>query len=558
MSNYLQLKKSNCRNCYKCIRHCPVKSIRFSGNQAHIVESECILCGKCYVVCPQNAKVIVSEMEKIKMFLQEDTPVIASIAPSFLANFTDVGIESMRAGLIELGFTDVEETAIGATIVKRKYDKMLMDGTHNVLISSSCHSVNLLIQKHFSTLLHHLADVVSPMQAHGLDIKRRFPDARVVFIGPCIAKKDEAAHYEGIIDGVLTFEEIGKWLNDEEIILKREVKDMENSKARFFPISGGILKSMERKAEDYSYIAIDGEKNCIAALRDIEAGKINKCFIEMSMCNGSCIGGPVMKDEHIGSISSYISVKKSAGENDFHVEDLPCDEVSKHLKYIPVKYNMPSKVELDEILINMGKINPEDQLNCGSCGYDSCINKAIAVYQNKADLTMCLPFLSGKAESFSDNIFNNTPNGLLVLNENLEIQQINKSALEILNIADESFVMGENCGRILDPSSFIKVLDEGENYNERGVYLVDYGKYVDQTIIYDKEYHIIICIMRDITSEIKIKEKKDEASRKTADIADRVVERQMKVVQEIASLLGETAAETKIALTKLKEVAVDE
>ena len=191
MSDCLTLKKSNCKNCYKCIRHCPVKSIRFSGNQAHIISNECILCGQCFVVCPQNAKQIVDETEKAKVLIQSGDPVYVSIAPSFIANYNGVGIDAMRKALKQLGFADAEETAVGASIVKTEYEKMIEDGTADIIISSCCHSINLLIQKYFPASLQYLADVVSPMQAHCMDIKKRYPNAKTVFIGPCVAKKDE-------------------------------------------------------------------------------------------------------------------------------------------------------------------------------------------------------------------------------------------------------------------------------------------------------------------------------------------------------------------------------
>ena len=166
MSVCLTLKKSNCKNCYKCIRHCPVKSIRFSGNQAHIIPEECILCGQCFVVCPQGAKEIVSDLEKVKVMLQSGSPVYVSLAPSFIANYDGTGIEAMRDALKKLGFADVEETAIGATIVKTEYERMLSEQNRDIVISSCCHSINLLIQKYFPAELPYLADVLSPMAAH--------------------------------------------------------------------------------------------------------------------------------------------------------------------------------------------------------------------------------------------------------------------------------------------------------------------------------------------------------------------------------------------------------
>ena len=559
MSNCLTLKKSNCKNCYKCIRHCPVKAIRFSGNQAHIIGNECILCGQCFVVCPQDAKQIVDETEKVKVFLQSPEPVIVSLAPSFIANYTGVGINSMRDALQKLGFYDVEETAIGATIVKKEYERMLKEDERDVIITSCCHSVNLLIQKYFPSLLGYLADVVSPMQAHCQDIKKRFPNAKTVFIGPCVAKKDEAEHYEGIVDAVLTFEELTTMLDEKGIELKSEIDTTKESRARFFPTTGGILKTMTEKPEGYTYIALDGVENCIDALRDIENGKIHKCFVEMSACTGSCIGGPVMEKYHRSSrIKDYISVTDYAGEEDFDVSTPSFPEVRKQFEYIEHRLAEPSETEIMNVLRQMGKFKPSQELNCGSCGYNTCREKAKAVCQGKAEISMCLPFLKDKAESFSDAIVKNTPNGLIVLNENLEVQQINEAARQIMNIRQTSDILGDQVVRILDPSLFIEVRNTGRDIRNRIVYLAEYKKYVEQSVVFDRDTHLLIGIIRDITEEQLQRERRESMKSQTIEVADRVVDKQMRIVQEIASLLGETAAETKIALSKLKESISDE
>ena len=559
MSNSLTLKKSNCKNCYKCIRHCPVKAIRFSGNQAHIIGNECILCGQCFVVCPQNAKQIVDETEKVRVFLKSGEPVIASLAPSFIANYEGVGIDSMRCALKKLGFYDVEETAIGATMVKTEYERLLKEESRDIVISSCCHSINLLIQKYFPAELEYLADVVSPMQAHCMDIKKRYPNAKTVFIGPCVAKKDEAEHYAGIVDATLTFEELTSWLKAENITLEASMDSSEESRARFFPTTGGILKTMTQDAPGYTYIALDGVENCIAALRDIENGKIHKCFIEMSACVGSCIGGPVMEKYHTSSpIYDYIAVANYAGDRDFEVSQPKTDDMKKMFTYIEHKLATPSEEEINNALKQMGKFKQSDELNCGSCGYNTCREKAIAICQGKAEISMCLPFLKDKAESFSDTVVKNTPNGLIVLNENLEVQQVNQSACRIMNLRSESDVLGEQVVSILDPEDFIQVRATGRDIRDKRVYLAEYNRYVEQSVIYDKDSHMLVGIMRDVTDEEAQKEKRENISRQTIEVADKVVDKQMRIVQEIASLLGETAAETKIALTKLKESIADE
>ncbi|MBR5448223.1 MAG: PAS domain-containing protein, partial [Clostridia bacterium] len=227
-------------------------------------------------------------------------------------------------------------------------------------------------------------------------------------------------------------------------------------------------------------------------------------------------------------------------------------------EYIERLSPMPTEAELNSILRRMGKFKPADELNCGTCGYNTCREKAIAVFQGKAEVSMCLPFLKDKAENFSDTIVKNTPNGLIVLNEDLEVQQINDAARRIMNIRAASDVMGDQVIRILDPTPFIKVLNTGRDVHEEKVYLAEYKRFVEQSVVYDRDYHLLICILRDITDEELEREKKENISRQTVEIADRVVERQMRIVQDIASLLGETAAETKIALSKLKESISDE
>lgn len=554
----LTLKKSNCKNCYKCISHCPVKAIRFSGNQAHIIDNECILCGQCFVVCPQNAKEIINEREKAKVFIQSQEPVIVSLAPSFVANYDGVGIESMRKALKKLGFFDVEETAIGATIVKNEYERMLREEQRDVIITSCCHSINLLIQKYFPKQLENLADVMSPMQAHCVDIKKRYPGAKTVFIGPCVAKKDEARYYEGIVDAVLTFEELTQWLKDEHIELEKDVDSNEESRARFFPTTGGILKTMAENISGYTYLALDGVNDCIEALKDIENGNIHKCFIEMSACEGSCIGGPVMEKFRRSPVKDYMAVANYAGSKDFPVAQPDAIELKKHFAYIPRKLQMPSEYEIQEVLRKMGKTDPSKELNCGTCGYNTCREKAIAVCQGKSDISMCLPYLKDKAESFSDTIVNSTPNGLIVLNENLEVQQINAAAKKMMNIRYSSDVLGEPVVRILDPAIFINVLNTKRIIRNQRSYFAEYDRYIEQTVVYDKESRLIIGILRDVTDEEYEREKKESISKQTIDVADKVVEKQMRIVQEIASLLGETAAETKIALAKLKESIADE
>lgn len=558
MNQYLQSRKANCKNCYKCIRHCPVKSIRFSSNQANIVEDECILCGRCYVVCPQGAKVIVSDLDQIKQVIAEGREIIVSLAPSFIANFDGMDSQTMEQALKKLGFSSVEETSIGATIVKQKYEELMKENPERVLISSCCHTINTMIQKYYPEALSYLAPVDSPMIAHGKKIKSEHPDAYVVFIGPCISKKAEAGQYKGSIDAVLTFEELSTWLASEQIVLSAPKKKIKTGRAGNFPTTGGIIRSMYCDQQNVNYISIDGIKNSMRAIKDIIAGNVHGAFIEMSACIGSCVGGPAMSKKDRSPISDVSKVKEYVTDEDIKVNVDEKLDFSKAMAFTGVTKMKPGKAAIEEILRKMGKESPEDELNCGSCGYNTCREKAEAVYMGKADLTMCLPYLKERAESFSDTIISNTPNGVIVLDDNLNVQQINKSACKIMNIKRPSDILNCPVVRVLDPVDFIEVTSTGRNVHNKRIYLAEYKKYVEETILYDKNYSAIMIIMRDVTEEERQRLNKEKISRNTIEITDKVIEKQMRVVQEIASLLGETTAETKIALTNLKETLENE
>lgn len=551
MNKFLQLKKSNCKNCYKCIRNCPVKSIKFADGQANIIPDECILCGRCFVNCPQDAKQIRDDVPRVKEMIASGKKVIASVAPSFIAEFPLMDFAAMKDALLKLGFADAQETAIGATIVKTEYEKMIASGKHYVIISSCCHSVNALIQKYYPSVLPYLADVLSPMLAHCRVIKEENPGACAVFIGPCISKKEEAELY-GECDVALTYEELEAWMNEAGVVPAGDSTEPDEGKrGRFFPIKGGIIKSMHTENTGFTYLAVDGVQNCIAAIKEIESGALKNCFIEMNACEGACINGPAISHHHKPLLSGEVKVVAFAGDDEFRVA-MPIDTF-KNIPYIGTHEKIPGEAAIKEILAKMGKTSPEQELNCGSCGYPTCREKAIAVYQGKADLSMCLPFLKEKAETFSGYVINNTPNAIFVLDENLCVQQINKAGCALFNLKTPSDILGSPIVRLLNPADYLGVMTSGVPIKEKKHYLAEYKKYVAETIVYDHEYHIVFSIMRDITSEEERQSERSELCNKTVAITNEVIEKQMRVVQEIASLLGETTAETKIALTQLKD-----
>ena len=575
MADILKLKESNCRNCHKCVRNCPVKSIRFTGGQAQIVPEECVLCGQCVVTCPQNAKEIRSAREQVRAMLAAGGSVVASVDSSFIAAFGGISAHTMEKALKDLGFSAAEETARGAVAVREAYRRVMESGQQDVLISSACPSVNLLIRKHFPTLVSYLMPVVTPMEAHALQIRQRDPGARVVYIGPCIAAKDVVQRFPGTVDAVLTFEELAEWMQDDGVSFEKtpdlpegadadmpyapesETDEARVGRTRLFSLSGGIIRCLE-PGEGYTCMAIDGISACRAALRELERGRVHGAFLEMCACPGGCIGGPARPALFHDAVRGHLQISAAAGPEDFDTEPLEHEQLARLQEPIRLDTALPPPDEVRRIMGLMGKTKAEDILNCGTCGYNSCRDKAIAIWQGKAEISMCLPFLMERSESLSDILTDNVSNGILVLNEDFEILRINEPAMQLFGIEDAAAVVGSPVVRLMDPKDFMMVRTAGRPIRRKQVWLSEYGLWVEETIVHDRPYRRFLCILRDVTAQKEAGEHREAVIRQAEEMADRVVDQQMRIVQEIASLLGETAAETKIALTKLKGVVRDE
>ena len=552
----LRFKKANCKNCYKCIRECPIKAIRFRDHQAQIINDECILCGRCVRVCPQNAKEVRDDTPVVKDYIRQGKKVIMAMAPSYVAAFQVNSITPLAEAVKKLGVWDVSETAIGAKIVKTEYERLVAE-KHPLIISTCCHSVIRLVQKYYVDCIPYLAPVISPMHAHAKLLKEANPDAVVVFVSPCISKKDEVAQYchGDSVDCTITFDELYDWLEEEGIPINHSLEDGEKYRSRFFPETGGILKSMD-KDPSYHYLAVDGVENCRHALEEIQAGGLKGYFIEMSACTGSCINGPAMPKATRGMLAAQTYVEDSADLVKDYPQDLP-DPLTKNITMDLPSMDMPGEGAIEEILAKIGKHRPEDMLNCGACGYPTCRDKAIAVYQGKAELEMCLPYMKERAESVSNNVMDATPNAIVAVDDSLVIQQFNRAAYALFGIDPTVDMVGHQADEIYDVAELAEVVDSRENILSQRCFLEQRGIYVEKSIIYDEGHRLLLIFLKDIDKEEKEAKRAAEMRRDTIEITDQVISKQMRVVQEIASLLGETTAETKIALTRLKKSMED-
>ena len=562
---YLDFKSAKCKDCFKCLRECPIKAIKYENHQAQIVADKCILCGRCTVVCPQNAKRVHSERAEVLKMLDGPEKVIASVAPSFISSFDVKSFGVFNEALKKLGFAFAEETAAGAKVVTEEYTRLLSKGTYNNLISSACPAINRMIQLYYPKALQYLAPVVSPMVAHAKMLKEKYPDYKIVFIGPCVAKKREAAE-SGVIDGVLTFEDLEKMfaekkINPEEIEVAEteKVNDALNL-ARYYPISRGIIKSFTVLPKGYEYVAVDGVKRSFDVLSDIES--LSGMFIEINCCEYACINGPCSLKRPGGALKSNETVRKYVGKKSSPVvlgdnkNQVDIDLAEEHERLSRHERTDPSEREIMEILAKTGIYKREDELDCGACGYSTCREKAIAVLNGNADIELCIPYMRRRAESMSYEIIQNSPYGVIVMDNDYRIMEYNSSARSILGI-DQIDAKGSYAYDCFDVSEFALARQTEKNITQKRIYIDKTKKYADSTIVLLTDHKIMFAFLRDVTEKVENDKKLNDVKRETIETTDAVIKKQMRVAQEIASLLGETTAETKVALLKLKKTLID-
>jgi signal transduction histidine kinase/Fe-S-cluster-containing hydrogenase component 2 len=410
---YLQLVttiKEKCRRCYTCVRECPAKAIQILDGQASVIQTRCIGCGNCVTVCSQNAKQVLSGIEATETLLAGDAPVAAIVAPSYPAEFTECDTAGLVGALRELGFAQVHEVSFGADLVAAEYARLLErdeDGRH---IATTCPAVVSYVRKYHPGILDKLAPIVSPMLATARVLHKKFgPELKIVFIGPCIAKKGEARYeqFEGEVHAALTYVELRAMLAARGVSLGERGADDDfdpphGSLGALFPITRGMLQAADLDEDllNGDIVSADGRQNLVEAITDFEHGDTDARLLDILCCEGCIMGAGFSCEEPVFKRRSDVSRETRERQQGFDtqaweaaVAEFSDVDLSRTFEPFDQRFDdMPSGGEVEEILARMNKFGPEDELDCGACGYDSCRAHAVAIWQGLAEVEMCLPY----------------------------------------------------------------------------------------------------------------------------------------------------------------------
>jgi iron only hydrogenase large subunit-like protein len=549
---------ARCRDCYRCLRNCPVKAIRMQKGQAYVDEKRCIACGTCIRECPQGAKTFRHDIDVAQRLIDSGSLVAVSIAPSFAAVFNKWERTRLPAALRALGFRYVGQTSQGAYQISTCARSITERDKSKTYIATACPALVNYIEKYQTDLVDNLLPVVSPMAAHGRMLKEKLgKDIKVVFIGPCVAKKSEIlrSDVQDAVDCVLTFSELMLWFNQKDIHLSNcEESSLDEDPvhcAQLYPLPGGMIKTagLADDGLDLKLIRVDSMDNVRALLNDVQAQSAYT-LVEPLFCSQGCINGPGIDTEK-NLFERRKDIIEYDSEIDMH-QSPPAVVEEGFFNATFLAQEVKSEVTeeaIQQILEKTGKSDPQQQLNCGACGYDSCREKAVAVILGMAEADMCIPYMRRLAERRTDQIVTTTPNGVLILDEDLTILSMNPAFKRFFSCTDT--ILGRHISYLMDPASFEKLISGMVDTVDVTVTHRHYNLMTRELLYILKEERQIVGIFINITSQQEHEKKLKEIRSQTIAQADELLEHQIKMAQTIARFLGESTARGEELVRKL-------
>lgn len=558
--------RTECQDCYKCVRQCPVKAIKVEDGHASVVPELCVACGHCVQICPAKAKRVRDDLGRVKYLLERKEKVYVSLAPSWVSEFQNVDEKKIITALKKLGFAGVGETALGAQDVSAETASVLAKAGKGVFISSACPSCVEFIRKYMP---EHAAlsvtGMLSPLLAHCKILRKAFGNnIGIVFIGPCIAKKSEADMYPELLDVALTFSDMRRWLEEKKIDLAKIKPESPASfvpraseEGGIYPVEGGMIDTIRAHElpPEVKYVAISGLHNIDKALSGIGLdGFDNPVFIEALACEGGCINGPCTSYEMPGllarmKIVNKIKMPKKA------LKRKASSNISMEIYPDPIIAPLQEEAKIKEALKSVGKTSPDDELNCGGCGYETCRNFAKALLEKKAEPAMCLSYLRRQVQKKANALLRCIPAGVVIVDAEMKIIECNEFFAKMFDEATACAyearpgLAGALINRIVPfHELFASVLSGGKEIHRDSLKVG--GRLYGITIFNIELHQVVGAVIFDVTRTEMRREQ-------IAEKAKKVIHKNLETVQEIACRLGEHMADTEILLRSIAEDYTD-
>jgi iron only hydrogenase large subunit-like protein len=558
--NPIYTEKRECQDCYKCVRNCPVKAIKIEGGCATVIAELCIVCGRCVEVCPNGAKRVRDDLPRARQVLASKPNTFVSLAPSFVTEFPELQPARLIHVLKRLGFAGVSETALGAQQVSAQAAAAMGSKPGQALFSSACPTVVSYLHKHRNGQSRFLTPLLSPLLTHCKMLRAAFgPEIGIVFIGPCIAKKLEAAEHPELLDVALTFEDLRRWLEQELLAAEAVEPTGEDcfvpdraDEGAWYPVDGGMIAGMKSVCaiNDVSFMAFSGIAAIEKAIAGLpENGTRESLFLELLACEGGCVNGPRASRRN-GTAAKRCQVLRYGKRPDVSLPRRSALDIQSASPPAPPARIAFTEAQIGEALRQVGKLSRDDELNCGGCGYDSCRGFAEALLSQKAERAMCVTYMRKLALKKANALIQKMPSAVVIVNEGLRILECNAAFAHMFSVKAASGdgqpqLEGAMLAEVTPFASlFHSVLKSGEDILDRDL---RYQNTILHTTIFTIEKHCVVGgILQDITEPAV---RKAEVIRK----AKEVIQRSLETTQKIACLLGENAAESEITLNSIIE-----
>ena len=563
-----EIDRKKCRGCMRCVPYCPSEAIMVDKGGASIDHSRCIACGSCYQKCTHGAVWQLSEVDKVKGFIKAGRKVILSMDPACLA-FLPHGltIEQLAAAAQDLGVWDVADASEAFAAVAAEYVRLIQEKPEDNIVFSACPVVQNLMEQFYPEVLSCLTPVASPMIAHGRMLKRDFTSAAIVYVSTCAARLEESkdVRHSTEINAVLSIGELLDWFHeagiDPESYEEEPLLNEGGGIGELCAISGGMMECVDYMLPDHGRkrIVVDGMPSCRALLEELKKGNVKGCIIEMNACEGGCVGGANgcnAQKEPRGRFAAALQIREYVESRDktpyFDTHGIAMANPTIDFSVGPY---VPSEEQIREMLFQIGVGNLRQQKNCGQCGYPTCRERAEAILHHKEPVSICRQVVQDARMDVYSFLYEELPMAALLIDENQCIVDFNQEASSLFNMkrGQEKYIF-----EIMDPGDVQYVLSTGLGIRHKRIDIPELFLRVEASLVPLKRLGMVLGLFWDVTEEEEEENRQLQSRLQSVEMAQKVIDKQMMVAQQIAFLLGETTAETKVTLNQLKRRILDE